>query len=138
MPQTQIKSIIILSLILISTACGNQTEIYPNCIKSTQLSSLSDGQFFLHEPLGWQHSVAAFMNPKWSDASICIEAALFPTFNCSDTFKDRYTITPLKADNPLALDGTVKLSEPWGLATIFTNKRSIYLRGYIEDKYFWL
>ncbi len=119
-------------------SCGVHREDFSGCIMPTVLTSLNDGDFTYHEPLGNWHALLVSLDPKWSDASICIEGALLPELNCVGTFKNRYVIKHLPSKSQLMLDGYVKVESFWSIIPLAEPRLKVYLRGHISGNYFWL
>jgi len=138
------KSIFILILISLCASCGNSRVDYPECIKPTVLKSIADGDFVFQDPVSAWSDFLAVINPKWSDARVCIEEAYSSNIgvshglNCYDSHQTRFNATALPENTKLILDGFVRVEEPWGIPRFFTGDISVYYRGKVNSDYFWI
>ncbi len=132
------EKFIICSLTLLCISCGVHREEYPVCIKPLVLDSLEDGDFVYHEPLGYWHALLVSIDPKWSDASICIEESFSSDLDCTLTFKNRYEIKPLPGNSNLMLDGYVKVESFWSVIPLAEYRPKVSFRGHVSGDYFWL
>ena len=132
------KKYIMLSLTFLCISCGVHREDFSGCIKPIGLTSSNDGDFTFHEPLGNWHALLVSIDPKWSDASICIDDSFSSDLNCTKTFKNRYEIKPLPGNSQLMLDGYVKVELLWSLFPLAAYRPKVSYRGSVSGNYFWL
>jgi hypothetical protein len=137
----------ILGIILLAclcSSCGNSRVDYPGCIQPTGLRSVADGDFVFHDPISpWSNFLTA-LNPKWSDARVCVEEAYISNFggrgglNCYDSHQKSFKARALPDNTDLVLDGFVRVEEPWGIPRFFTRDINVYYRGKLNNDYFWM
>jgi hypothetical protein len=132
------KLSISIGFILLCMSCGVHREEFLVCIKPTILTPLQNNSFILQKPQGLLHRLKVSLNEKWSDVKLCIEDGFLSDIGCQPLVQDDFEIVPVNASTKLTLDGSVTVESPWGILAYLPSKQTVYLRGYVQDHYFWL